>query len=90
MVKINKITNLNVMKNKSKDNFEPGINIKGKVTILSEGCRGHLGKEVIKKFKLDDKNQSPQQGTLIANIGKPTNILTNVDFEFSIGSKCVF
>ena len=47
--------------NKSKDNFEPGINIKGKVTILSEGCRGHLGKEVIKKFKLDDKNQSPQQ-----------------------------
>ena len=46
---------------KSKDNFEPGINIKGKVTILSEGCRGHLGKEVIKKFKLDEKNQSPQQ-----------------------------
>ena len=48
-------------KNKPKDNFEPGINIKGKVTILSEGCRGHLGKEVIKKFKLDDKNKSPQQ-----------------------------
>tara|TARA_B100000900_G_scaffold414094_1_gene439748 strand:- start:3641 stop:5278 length:1638 start_codon:yes stop_codon:yes gene_type:complete len=47
--------------NNPKDNFEPGINIKGKVTVLSEGCRGHLGKEVIKKFKLDSKNKSPQQ-----------------------------
>ena len=44
-----------------KDNFEPGINIKGKVTVLSEGCRGHLGKEVIKKFNLDVNNKSPQQ-----------------------------
>ena len=44
-----------------KDNFEPGINIKGKVTVLSEGCRGHLGKEVIKKFNLEANNKSPQQ-----------------------------
>ena len=44
-----------------KDNFEPGINIKGKVTVLSEGCRGHLGKEVIKKFNLEADNKSPQQ-----------------------------
>merc|ERR1712224_831623 len=27
-------------KNK-KENFDPGINIIGKVTVLSEGCRGH-------------------------------------------------
>ncbi len=46
---------------KPKDNYEPGINIKGKVTVLSEGCRGHLGKEVIKKFNLDSNNKSPQQ-----------------------------
>ena len=46
---------------KPKDNYEPGINIKGKVTVLSEGCRGHLGKEVIKKFNLDSNNNSPQQ-----------------------------
>ena len=44
-----------------KDNFEPGINIKGKVTVLSEGCRGHLGKEVVKKFNLEANNKSPQQ-----------------------------
>ena len=47
--------------NNPKDNFEPGINIKGKVTVLSEGCRGHLGKEAVKKFNLDKNNKSPQQ-----------------------------
>ncbi len=46
---------------KPKDNYEPGINIKGKVTVLSEGCRGHLGKEVLKKFNLDFNNKSSQQ-----------------------------
>ena len=45
---------------KPKDSFEPGINIIGKVTVLAEGCRGHLGKEVIKKYSLD-QNKSPQQ-----------------------------
>ena len=43
-----------------KDNFEPGIEIHGKVTILAEGCRGHLGKQLIKKFDLD-KGKDPQQ-----------------------------
>ena len=43
-----------------KDNFESGIEIHGKVTVLAEGCRGHLGKEVIQKFSLS-KNKSPQQ-----------------------------
>ena len=43
-----------------KDSFEPGLNILAKVTVFSEGCRGHLGKEVIKKYNLD-KGKSPQQ-----------------------------
>jgi len=41
-----------------KDNFEPGIEIHGRVTVLAEGCRGHLGKELIKKFQLDE-DKSP-------------------------------
>ena len=44
----------------NKDSFEPGLNIFAKVTVFSEGCRGHLGKEVISKFNLDS-NKSPQQ-----------------------------
>ena len=37
---------------KKKDNFEPGIALLGKITVFAEGCRGHLGKELIKKFNL--------------------------------------
>ncbi len=45
---------------KKKDSFEPGININAKVTVFAEGCRGHLGKELIRKYNLS-KNKSPQQ-----------------------------
>mgnify|MGYP001164360378 FL=1 len=44
----------------NKDSFEPGLNIFAKVTVFSEGCRGHLGKEIISKFNLDS-GKSPQQ-----------------------------
>ena len=43
-----------------KENYEPGIEIHGKVTVFAEGCRGHLGKELIENFSLN-KNKSPQQ-----------------------------
>ena len=43
-----------------KDTFEPGIDLKSKITVFAEGCRGHLGKQLIKKFNLDEK-KSPQQ-----------------------------
>ena len=43
-----------------KHNFEPGIELIGKVTVFAEGCRGHLGKELIKKYNLDE-GKSPQQ-----------------------------
>ena len=42
-----------------KDSFEPGMELKAKYTIFAEGCRGHLGKELIEKFELD-KGKSPQ------------------------------
>jgi len=43
-----------------KDSFEPGIELLGKVTVFAEGCRGHLGKQLIEKFDLS-KNKDPQQ-----------------------------
>lgn len=42
-----------------KDSFEPGMELHAKVTVFAEGCRGHLGKELIARFKLDD-GKSPQ------------------------------
>lgn len=36
-----------------KDTYMPGMDLLAKYTVFSEGCRGHLGKEVIAKYQLD-------------------------------------
>jgi len=43
-----------------KEGCEPGMELHAKVTVFAEGCRGHLGKELIKKYKLDE-GKNPQQ-----------------------------
>ena len=59
-----------LIKKEIKDSFEPGIELLGKVTVFAEGCRGHLGKQLIKKFELD-KDKDPQQyGIGFKEIGK--------------------
>ena len=42
-----------------KPSFEPGFEFHAKYTIFAEGCRGHLGKELISRFELD-KDSDPQ------------------------------
>ncbi len=42
-----------------KDSFTPGMELRAKYTVFAEGCRGHLGKELIAKFGLDT-DVSPQ------------------------------
>jgi len=37
---------------KQKGNYEPGIDVRAKVTILAEGARGSLTKQLVKKFNL--------------------------------------
>ena len=44
---------------KQKDSFMPGMELRAKYTVFAEGCRGHLGKELIEKFQLD-AGKSPQ------------------------------
>ena len=43
-----------------KEGYEPGMELHAKVTVFAEGCRGHLGKQLIKKFELN-KGKDPQQ-----------------------------
>ncbi len=45
--------------NHPKSNFEPGYDLKAKVTILAEGTRGSLTKELINRFDLA-KGRNPQ------------------------------
>ncbi|SEN11170.1 electron transfer flavoprotein-ubiquinone oxidoreductase [Brachymonas denitrificans] len=35
------------------ENFQLGMELHAKYTIFAEGCRGHLGKQMIERFKLD-------------------------------------
>ncbi|WP_166423081.1 electron transfer flavoprotein-ubiquinone oxidoreductase [Paraglaciecola sp. 20A4] len=42
-----------------KDSYMPGMELRAKYTVFAEGCRGHLGKELIAKFDLD-KDKAPQ------------------------------
>ncbi len=42
-----------------KNSFVAGMELRAKYTLFAEGCRGHLGKELIKHYQLD-KDCSPQ------------------------------
>ncbi|TLX46422.1 electron transfer flavoprotein-ubiquinone oxidoreductase [Pseudoalteromonas phenolica] len=42
-----------------KDSYMPGMELRAKYTVFAEGCRGHLGKQLIKEFKLDE-DATPQ------------------------------
>ena len=47
-------------KGNEKDSFQPGMEIfANESTVFAEGCRGNLGKQLIKKFELD-KGKDPQ------------------------------
>lgn len=42
-----------------KDSYMPGMELRAKYTVFAEGCRGHLGKELVAKYELD-KTSTPQ------------------------------
>lgn len=46
-------------KGEPKDSYMPGMELRARYTVFAEGCRGHLGKQLIEKFELD-KGKSPQ------------------------------
>lgn len=47
----------------AKDSFTQGMALLGKCTIFAEGCRGHLGKQLIQHYRLD-KACDPQHYAL--------------------------
>ena len=42
-----------------KSEYMPGMELRAKYTVFAEGCRGHLGKQLIQHFNLD-KDKDPQ------------------------------
>ena len=45
-----------------KDSYMQGMELHAKYTVFSEGCRGHLGKQLIEKFNLDADTTSQHYG----------------------------
>jgi len=50
-------------KGSAKDGFQQGMALYAHYTVFSEGCRGHLGKQLISNFHLD-KDKTPQHYAL--------------------------
>nr|WP_237057086.1 electron transfer flavoprotein-ubiquinone oxidoreductase [Microbulbifer sediminum] len=53
-----------------KDAYMPGMELHAKYTLFAEGCRGHLGKQLISKFKLDEGKDPQHYGIGIKEIWK--------------------
>lgn len=45
-----------------KDSYMPGMELHAKTTLFAEGARGHLGKELISKFNLDEGKDTQHYG----------------------------
>jgi electron-transferring-flavoprotein dehydrogenase len=53
-----------------KDSYTPGMELHAKFTLLAEGCRGHIGKQVIEQFKLDEGKDPQHYGIGIKELWK--------------------
>ncbi len=51
-----------------KDGFTPGYELHAKYTIFAEGCRGHLGKQLISRFNLAEDRDPGHYGIGIKEI----------------------
>jgi len=45
-----------------KDSYMPGMELRAKYTLFAEGCRGHLGKELLERFQLDKDADAQHYG----------------------------
>jgi len=45
-----------------KDSYTPGMELHAKYTLFAEGCRGHLGKQLIERFGLDEGREPQHYG----------------------------
>jgi electron-transferring-flavoprotein dehydrogenase len=48
--------------------YTPGMELRAKYTLFAEGCRGHIGKQLIKKYNLDSEADAQHYGIGIKEI----------------------
>ena len=55
-----------------KDSYVPSMELHARFTVFAEGCRGHLGKQLIAHFNLDEGKDPQHYGIGIKRYGKLT------------------
>jgi electron-transferring-flavoprotein dehydrogenase len=55
-------------KGEQKSDYAPGMELRAKYTLFAEGCRGHLGKQLIEKFQLAKDSDPAHYGIGIKEI----------------------
>lgn len=45
-----------------KAGFQPGMAVRGRYSLIAEGCRGHLGKQLIRRFRLASGKEPQHYG----------------------------
>ena len=77
---------------KEKGNFEAGYELHARYTVFAEGCRGHLGKQLIEKFKLDSGKTPQHYGIGIKELWEipeeqhqPGKVLHGVGWPLGLG-----
>ncbi|MBI2969868.1 MAG: electron transfer flavoprotein-ubiquinone oxidoreductase [Gammaproteobacteria bacterium] len=55
-----------------KDSFEPGMELRAAFIVFAEGCRGHLGRQLIEKFGLADGRDPQHYGIGIKELWEVT------------------
>src|SRR5690606_28271790 len=48
--------------------YTPGMELRAKYTLFAEGCRGHIGKQLIKRYNLDSDADAQHYGIGIKEI----------------------
>ena len=54
----------------TRSSYEPGMELHARVTLFAEGCRGHLGKQLIERFDLAANAQTQHYGIGIKELWK--------------------
>lgn len=75
-----------------KAGFEPGYELRARYTLFAEGCRGHLGKELIERFSLDRDSTPQHYGLGIKEIWEvpdavhnPGQVMHGIGWPLSLG-----
>lgn len=75
-----------------KPTYAPGYELRAKYTIFAEGCRGHLGKQIIRKFNLDENAATQHYGiglkelwTIDPEKHKPGKVVHAVGWPLGLG-----